>query len=330
MKLRVQPLIIYIFSILIFAFPFMANAISPDAISVDIVPLNPNPGENTIINLSSYATNLDGVSISWFVNGKKISSAIGMKSFSLNAPSVGSETTVRAVVSIPDGDIEKKVVIRPSVMSILWQATDSYVPPFYRGKALPISESNIKVVALPEVKSGNTLVSTSNMLYDWKKNYTNDASASGYGKNSYTFVNDYLENLDNVSVTASTLDGKYSSQANVNISVFSPQISFYKNDSLLGILWDNALQDGHKIQEGDGETLVAEPYFISPKEIRSPSLVWNWFINGSLTNNVFDSRKNWMPIKVEGGVSGVSTVGVSLENKNQLLGTASKQISIEY
>jgi len=33
-------------------------------------------------------------------------------------------------------------------MVLLWQADDSYVPPFYEGKALPSPNSEIKVVAM--------------------------------------------------------------------------------------------------------------------------------------------------------------------------------------
>ncbi|HEV7702341.1 MAG TPA: hypothetical protein VGO63_02780 [Candidatus Paceibacterota bacterium] len=318
-----------IIAILVFVFPFQGNAaISPSAISVDLSPQSPSAGENTTITLSSYATSLDSISISWFVNGKKVSSEIGGKSFTVAAPAVGSTTTVRVVLAFPDGELEKKVVISPAVMVLLYEATDSHVPPFYRGKALPTADSEIKVVAMPEIKNASGIVSPKNIVYAWKKNYTNDAEGSGYGKNFFTFTNDYLENGDTVSVTASTTDGQRSLEASLDIRVSQPQISFYKNDAILGTIWEQALKGGHKIL-GD-EIIVAEPYFISPKELRSPSLVWNWFINGNLTNNILDYRKNWLPVKVESGVSGVSTLSLELENNEQLLGTASKQINVEF
>lgn len=308
--------------------PFTTSAISPSSISVDVAPLNPSAGENTTITLGSYAVNLDAVSITWYENSKKISTEIGKKSLTVVAPAVGSETTVRAVVSLPDGAIEKKIVIRPNVMTMLWQATDSYVPPFYRGKALPIAESTIKVVALPEIKGASGMINPQNMLYSWKRNYNNDANASGYGKNSFTFINDYLEDLDNISVTASTIDGQYSSSAQTNVRIFQPQISFYKNDNLEGVIWERALVDGHRI--AGEEIIVAEPYFISPKEIWSPTLIWRWYINGNMTNNTLDNQQNWLPIKVEGGVSGFSNLRLDVENRDQLFGTATKQINVEF
>ena len=323
-KLLALCLLIYILSI----FTYSAYAISPADISMTLAPTNPSAGESTTITLSTYVGNLDAVSISWFVNGRKISSGVGMKSFSTTAPANGAQSTVRALISFPDGEVEKSAVIKPTVMTLLWQAVDSYVPPFYRGKAMPTAESTIKVVAMPEIKSGTNIVNPKNLLYYWKKNYSNDAQNSGYGKNSITYINDYLENLENIGVTVSTTNGTSSSEANINISVSSPQTSFYRNDTLLGTIWEQALKDGHRVV--GSETIVAEPYFISPKELWSRNLVWNWYLNGDLTNNVYEYRKNWLPISVEGGVSGTATVGLTVENSRQLLGGVQRTLNVEF
>src|SRR3989344_3085342 len=160
-------------------------AASSSSILVDVAPPNPAPGEDTTITLSSYANNLDSVLVTWSLNGKTIFSAIGKKTFLVKAPPAGSFASVRAVISLPEGEIEKTITIRPNEMILLWQATDSFVPPFYKGKALPLADSEIKIVAMPEIKSsvGGALVNAKNMTYAWKKDYTNDQEASGYGKN---------------------------------------------------------------------------------------------------------------------------------------------------
>ena len=173
-------------------------AAPPSGILVDVVPSNPAPRENTNITLKSYENNLDSVLITWSVDGKKISSGIGKKAFSVNAPGAGSEISVTATISLPEGAIETKIIIKPVVMVLLWQANDSYVPPFYKGKALPAPDSEVKVVAMPEVKNGSSNVPPQNMVYRWKKDYTNNVDGSGYGKNFFLFTNDYLENSNNI------------------------------------------------------------------------------------------------------------------------------------
>ena len=328
MKLRL--LLLYLVVILVisgFLLPFKVNAVSSSSILVSVAPENPNPNENVTITLSSYASNLDSVLISWSVDGKSVLSGVGKKSFFLNAPASGGETSVVATIAFPDGAIDTKIIIRPAAMVLLWQANDSYVPPFYRGKALPTPDSEIKIVALPEIKSGSSLVDPQNMIYAWKQDYNNMQDASGYGKNSFSYVNDYLESSSNISVVASTIDQQNSSEANIDVGTANVKIIFYKNDANLGTIWDQALSDGHKIQ--NDEIIEADPYFISPKDIRIPILNWTWSINDSPIN-VLGSRKNLIPLQVQAGTSGTSKISLSIENQQRIFGTASGEINVTF
>lgn len=327
MKLRFSffPLITLIIILGTFL-PFRAGAVST-SILINMTPENPAPGENVDIVLKSYINDLDSVLISWFVDGKNVSSEIGKKSFSLTAPNAGMETNITATIFLPAGEVEAKTTIKPLVMVLLWQAKDSYVPPFYKGKALPSPDSSIEVVALPEVKSGSSLVNPKNMTYLWKQDYNNSPNNSGYGKNSFTFVNDYLENLNNISVTASTIDQKYSSNANINIGMVTPKIIFYKNDLTLGTIWEQALSNGHRIS--GNEILEASPYFISPKYINTPTLTWDWFINNETATPPF-YRKNTMPLTVQGGVSGTSKIRLEINNTDKIFESATKEINVEF
>lgn len=311
----------------LFVLAFKTRAATPSDILVNIVPLNPTPNENTSITLNSYASNLDSVLISWSVDGRGIVSEIGKKTFSLSAPRAGEETRVVATVSLPDGSVEKTIIIRPSVMVLLWQANDSYVPPFYKGKAMPTPDSAVKVVAMPEIRTGSQMVNPKNMTYDWKEDYNNSAGASGYGKSSFTYVNDYLDDSNNISVVASTIDQNFSSSSSIDIGTTAPKIVFYKNDPTLGTLWENALSDGHLIQ---GEEIIeAAPYFISPRDIRIPSLTWDWSINDSPVN-ITGFSKNLMPLRAEAGISGTSKIKLEINNIYKLFESASKEMSVEF
>lgn len=313
--------------------PSNINAVSTD-ILVNATPENPAPGENVNITLKSYVNNLDIVLISWSVNGKNVSSGIGKKSFFLNAPNAGEETNVIATTSLPDGAKDTKIIIRPSVMVLLYQAMDSYVPPFYKGKALPSPDSLVKVVALPEISAlgsseslRRSLVDPKNMTYAWKKDYTNNQDGSGYGKNTFTYINDYLEDSNNIGVIARTTDQKYSSSSNIDIETTEIKIIFYKNDIKLGTIWDLALSDGHRIV-GD-EILEAAPYFISPSDIRIPTLTWDWFINDNMINTpIF--RKNRLPLQTQAGTSGTSKIKLEINNMDKIFQSANKEINVEY
>ncbi len=309
------------------AFPGSAFAATASSILVDISPPNPAPLEEVTITLSSYAYSLDSVLISWSVDGKKGLSGIGEKSFILQAPAAGKETSVSAAIALPDGSIERRIVIRPSVMVLLWQANDSYVPPFYKGKALPTLESEIKIVAMPEVRASGGMVSSRNMTYDWKKDYSNDQAASGYGKNFYLYTSDYLEDTNTVSVVAATTDQRYQSEGSISVEASEPEILFYKNDSRLGTIWEKALPDLYSIT---GATVFeAAPYFLSPKELQHPLLLWKWYINGSAVNNQ-NIQKNLMPVQPESGASGTAKLRVEIENKYKIFQTVNKEINIQF
>jgi len=312
---------------LLLILPLKTDAVSESSVTVNLSPESPAPAENTTITLVSYSSNLDNVLISWFVSGKKIISGIGEKSFSLQAPAAGSQVTVKAVLALPDGQLEKSIIIRPAAMVLLWQAEDSYVPPFYRGKALPVLGSEIKVVAMPEIRTGTGQVSPKNLTYSWKRNYSNEVDTSGYGKSSFIYTNDYLESSDNVSVSAGTIDGQSNSTASISVGSFPTKILFYKYDKTLGTLWERSLEDGYKVT---GENiLIAEPYFISPKQIQSPDLVWNWSINDILLT-LLSPRKNLIPLRAENGTSGTSLLRLDIENQTEIFGGASRTLEVEF
>ena len=319
--------LIFLGIVLVF-FPFKARAASADDVSIDMSPENPTPNENTTVTLSSYTYDLNSVLISWSIDGKKISSGIGQKTFSLNAPaSLGKEESVIATISLPDGDLKETISIEPSIMTMLWQANDSYVPPFYEGKALPSAASEIKIVAMPEIKDGSSLVDPKNMTYSWQLNETNDEDNSGYGKNYYTYVSDYLDGLDNTTVTVQTLDQKYSTSGSLDVKTIDPKIDFYINDPSLGTLWEQALSDGYTVV--GNQTIQAAPYFISPKDLHIPVLTFSWSVNDQPVS-VPVYTENLFPVIAQVGTSGTSKISLEVDNVHSLTDTVSKDLNVQF
>lgn len=314
-----------VFTLFMISWTHLVLALSESSISIDVNPGSPAPYQNTTITLSSFSANLDSVLISWFIDGKSSLSGIGKKSFSLTTKASNSETKVVVKIFLPDGEIDKNITIRPSTLVLLWQANDSYVPPFYKGKAMPITGSEIKIVAMPEIKIAGTLINPKNMTYNWTIDSNNSPADSGYGKNFLIYVNDYLENLSNVGVKASTVDQKYSSASNISVNTINPEIIFYRENSSLGTIWENALSDNYKIQ-GE-EIITAMPYFISPKDLRRPELIFNWSINDRTINTY---NKNLIPLKAQTGTTGTSKLRLNVENTSAIFQTANKEININF
>ena len=140
-------------------------------ISIKVSPENPRPFSATTISLTSFSTDLNKANIEWRSGGKLVLSGTGKTKYIFTT---GGPNTVTSfdINIIPEGAsaINKMLTINPSDIDLLWEAMDSYTPPFYKGKALPSTESQIKIVAYPNT-SGLSNTNQKNISYTWKNNY---------------------------------------------------------------------------------------------------------------------------------------------------------------
>ncbi|MEK7585661.1 MAG: hypothetical protein AAB477_00265 [Patescibacteria group bacterium] len=290
-------------------------------IEVETIPENPEPYQDVTINLTSFATDLNKATIVWQSGGRTVLSGIGRTSYSFKA--LGPNITITLDVSITPPNstdkVTKRISINPSEIDILWEGIDSYTPPFYKGKSFVSSGGMIKVVALPTTStSGRT-----NATYSWKNNDNAVLNASGYNKDSYIFVNDELNTRENISVTASTVNGSYNATKNLNIPIVNPKIIFYKKSPTEGVLYNKALINETFISE-DEFTLVAVPYFLSLKGNEN-DFSYKWQINGEGIET--PSRKTELTVRPS-SKGGYATISLVLENLNAFFQKASGQIKI--
>ena len=202
-------------------------------ISVNLTPENPGPFQDVSISLQSYIVDLDKASINWIVDGKPSPSGTGNKTLRITTGGTGTTTSVIVEITINGTDtIKKNIVIQPAEIDLLWQAIDSYVPPFYKGKALPSSESRIKIVALPQVKIGGKNYRTNDFTYSWSRSYAVSLPDSGFAKNTFVYKNSYINDSDTVSVVAEAVGSSASARSEITLKPGSPKILFYENNPL--------------------------------------------------------------------------------------------------
>jgi len=219
----------------------------------------------------------------------------------------------------------KRITIQPGEIDLLWEAIDSYVPPFYRGKALLSSEAQIKVIAMPNITtpSGDRL-KDSDFTYTWKRNYDVDQGASGYGKRSFTFENNYLEAIENVSVSASSVLGNYAAEGKTIITPGNPKIVFYEKDPSFGINYVQSINKDFPLRKS-ALNIIAIPYFFSTSP-DSSDLKYNWTINNSSTET--PTVPNSLTIKVGEGSGNQAKIGLLISNLSKLFQTASKSATL--
>ncbi len=250
-------------------------------ISVTASPENPGPGESVTLTIKSFVVDLKSSTIEWRQDGKKSAVGVGADHFTFTTKELGSPTTI-GIYIVPVGSvpITKTIVITPMTVDILWQSTDSIVPPLYRGKALPSSESDIKFVAIPQVKDtkGN-FVPVQNFIYSWQEDFNPDENASGYGIDSFKTSLTYLAQSKSASVSVSTPDGTVSTKGNARVNGYQPKVLWYAGSPLYGPLFDTALTGVHSVS-GSDTTVIVLPYFFSKKSPTSAALKYDWELNG--------------------------------------------------
>lgn len=297
-------------------------------IVLNIYPQNPKPNQDVTATLASYSTDLDKAHISWSINNQEKSQGIGKKTFYFSTDNTSSPINLTATINTFDGQsLKKTILITPSNIDILWEATDSYVPPFYKGKTLVSKQGDFKVVAIPNIINKSGRINSNNLSYTWSKDGDIQTDSSGWGKDSFTFSNSYLDKNNTVEVRVSDISGGSSTSGSIQLQTSNPEIFFYKKDLTLGTLWENAIGDGFKVG-GSGETVVVEPYFFSPQDISASELTFDWSINGDRIQT--PNPKNELSVKGESGQSGSATIGVIINNINTLFQSITKQISVEF
>ncbi len=255
--------------------------IEPSDIFLRITPEVPEPGQSVKISMGSYVFSIDELYMEWQENNVTKLTGFGEKNFQFNAGAVGETKVVTVIIrNEKDGNViyRKQIVSKPSGLDILWQATDSYTPPFYKGKALPSTESIVKIIALPTFQTGTQIVSPKNVIYNWKRNFEPVTAASGYGKNIISIKQSYLTDQERISVVANEPTEGGTAQASLLVKPFDPKIVFYRKDPLLGIDFHNGIDKEMQLSTDD-TTLVAMPYFVSPKNILDPDLSYVWKLN---------------------------------------------------
>ena len=314
-----------LFSILFCAFfAFQVSAqLQENDISLTLNPEYPGINQNVTANLSSYTLDLNKTNISWILNNQTVFVGVGKKDYSFKTDNTGAPVTIEADIETTNGTfLKKQTTITPTGVDMLWEAPDSYVPPFYKGKALLSAESTVKIVAIP------TGGDTGGLNYDWKQDDTEEPGASGYGQNFYLFNNSYLETSNKVEVLISSLvNGNNLGSNKITLTYGKPKIDFYENDPSLGIKWENALTDNFNLNK-NGETLVAEPYFFFPKNLSSSDLSFEWSINDSAIST--PSPKNKLSVKPNSGVSGQAKIDLSINNVNTLFLTLAKTLNVNF
>jgi hypothetical protein len=291
-------------------------------------PQNPEPFQTVTITIKSFSYDLDRSKITWLVDGVQKKTEMGLKEFTAQAGKNGQKTTVKAVVETPnDGTKEIEAFFIPSVVDLIYESL-SYTPPFYKGRALNPNQGMVLVVAIPElINSAGQKAAAQNVIYSWKKDGKVEQSASGLGKNTFVFSGSVPIRDALIEVTASSLDGSIFASKQVTITNVTPQIVFYENSPIYGMMMNKAIVNPVQMLV-DEFSILAVPYFFSVGYATTPDLDYAWSLNGQTVSS--QDPKNSFTTRTGVAGSGTANIGLKISNNVRVFQFATNNYTINF
>ncbi len=298
-------------------------------IIANVYPEIPGPNEEVRIHLNSYVFNLNNYYIAWFLDGRKVSEGFGVRDFRFKMGRPGEVRRVKAVIDVNGRIFKKEYRFAPAEVDLLWQAIDAYTPPFYRGKAIPLYQAKVRVLAIPETKI-IAPTDSPNLVYYWKRNKRNIVIGSGFGKNTYTFEADPLRLEETIEVTTNDRRENSFAQSSVTIPFKDnkAEILFYEIDENGRIKTNRALNRFSTVK-GDSIHFAFHPLNLSTTEPNFIDLFVGWMVNGKERAPQDFGKQDEMNITTEGQAGDVE-VGLHLENIKKLLQTADAKMMLHF
>ncbi len=290
-------------------------------VTLDVLLKFPEPFQQVDIEAVSYSVSLDTRSITWYVNNQEYQKGTGKKSISVKVGGPGTTTNVSISVDIGTADpLVKRIQLKPNVVDLLWEAIDSYVPPFYRGKALPPAEGAIRVTAVP--LGSSTL---NGMVFTWLRNGEVSQSDSGFGRNSLSLRNSIFDAASRVGVRIASPDGFYQAEKSISIVRGEPFLRFgvYKSGFSPKFAETGGVLDA---PSGNFE-LRAEPFFFSSQNGYS-GIDYRWKISGEDYSNT-EKKGNTIFLSPP-GESATIPFDVALSHLTYTLQELTGKISIKF
>lgn len=263
--------------------------VNVDSSDIEIVqnPKSPEPFSTVSLRLLSNTVDLNRYPITWSVNGELKNSGVGERDQRVTIGGYGSTTTVSVTVSLGLNSVQKQLVISPQDSTLLWEAIDSYVPPFYKGKKMPGRESYIRVVGIPHFQQVSG-ISNQNAVFLWERNGNRILNTGGYKKGSIIIEQNKLRTNELIKAIISSQDNRFTSEKTIIIPTINPEINWYVKNSQ-GYRRLISINNGVNIAQ-ESSIIVAEPYFFSLNTIND--LVFNWKIGGEMFYLDTDAPEN--------------------------------------
>lgn len=280
-------------------------------------PAYPEPGQTFTVLLDAYTVDTSGAVITWYQNDIEIPGTQNSRKISLTLGELGEPMNIKVTVRpARSASFTLERSITPGIVDLVMEAS-AYTPPFYRGKALAITQAPVRIIAIPhDGTSRNPRLYT----YLWKVNGNVILGGSILGKDRIEYTLPRYEGA-RISVTVTDSAGRPVGEKTMIFNAVKPELHFYEESPLRG-LGEAALKRTFALV-GDETTIHGEPYFLS-KDSSMNDLSFAWSINGAVVEND-DIDPHTLTVR-KTGESGTASV----ELLAQMLGNTGQYVQKEF
>jgi len=305
-----------IFSVFLLPISACAQTV-PITFSLTTTPAYPQPGSTVTLVANSDTIDLVTSTMTVTVNGTTVYEG-NVSGVPITLAQTGS-TVIKAILSTDLGDYTQTLVISPQSVALIAEPLSS-VPPLYPGKALIPAEGRVRFVAVASFyNTKGTLMDPAKLSYTWKIDGKTFSGLSGIGKSSIVADSPLEYRSRTVDVTVKSQEGSLSGGDTFTFSSDKPTVRIYKNDPLLGILFDHALSSNQKIT-GAEFALYAAPFSFSTT---NGSASVNWFLNTAAAQS-----GNTITLRPTGNGQGTASVSCTVRKGD--FAVASQSLSVEF
>lgn len=299
----------------------------PKTLALVASPTSPSPGETFVVEVSAPALDKNASYFSWEVNGKATPdlSGLGKSSLSLVAGELGSTVRIDVRVSRAGGGIAgtATLAVRSADLTLSWYA-ETYTPQWYKGKALPVQNSIVNVVAMPSIITGGRVNRPENLIYRWSLD-DEDNTLVGAGKDIFRIrTSDLPKSSHRIKVVVEDVNKTVRKEGVLNITPVLPRAVIYPSSPLGGV------ESRHAplfISTGKRGILdwVAEPFFF-PVSSRK-TLSYRWTVGGGA---VVGTPENPFFLTIDTGAKPATLlpIAVSINDKGGLTPSAYKLLTL--
>lgn len=239
-------------------------------------PPFPTPFTETTLSLDDYSQSSLGATITWYIDGVEQKNVRNEHSIQVESGDLGEKQVVTARLSRNGIAVASATyTIQPITITIILEA-NTYVPSFYKGRALPSADSVIRAIALVNDNSNTAQESYS---YKWRLNETVFYDGPVKGRNTAVFSVPHFGD-GKLSLEVYDTLGKVIGEEQVTIKTVQPIFHFYEESPLRGLSGKAITSTLPLI--GDETTVRAEPYYLNTQSIVANVVDFVWKLNNKV------------------------------------------------